>query len=134
MTSRRPSTYAETPVDKPGPHARAKPAASPCGGGTPKPGNHHTAAGGARFKVGSTHFESAASVRITAFLCESLLLAQKNGDTQKRTSGIMAKKMGWLVAFLPLGLFAESSNHFYANTINCVKVTLTTFSLKIWCS
>ena len=48
--------------------------------------------------------------------------------------GLRAKKMGWLVAFLPLALIVESSNHFYANTINCVKVTLTTFPLKIWCS
>ena len=44
--------------------------------------------------MGFTRFEAAANMRITAFLRESLLLAQKNGDTQKRTSGIRAKKNG----------------------------------------
>ena len=36
-TSRRPSACAETPADKPGPHARAKPAASRSAAGTRQP-------------------------------------------------------------------------------------------------
>ena len=39
--------------------------------------------------------------------------------------------MGWEISFLPLALIVESSNHFYANTINCVKVTLTTFMVQL---